>query len=140
MRFWDTSAIVTLLAEEPDSPKRAEQLTADPVMAVWWAAPVECESAIQRRLREGSLDRAGARLAQDRLELLAGAWHEVIPTFAVRKLSRRLLRTHSLRAADALQLAAALTLAEAGFERLAFICADDQLNRAAEKENLRVFD
>lgn len=57
MRFWDSSALVALLVEEPDSVLRARQLTEDPVIAVRWATEVECESAIQRRLREGTLAR-----------------------------------------------------------------------------------
>jgi len=136
MRFWDSSALVALLVEEPDSELRARQLAEDPVLAVWWATEVECESAIQRRRREGTLTRAGAREAQERLGDLARAWHEVVPTPTVRRLAVRLLRTHPLRAADALQLAAALALADAGLRGLTFVAADQRLNEAAEIENL----
>ena len=136
MTFWDSSALVALLVEEPDSTKRGRQLTADPIIAVWWGTLVECESAIQRRIREGALARADARLAQDRLAQLAGAWHEVAPASALRRLALRLLRTHPLRAADALQLAAALTLAGAGPDGLRFVSADSRLNEAAQIENL----
>lgn len=138
MRFWDSSALVALLVAEPDSARRARQLAGDATIAVWWATAVECESAVQRRLREGALSRANARTAQERLNRISGSWHEVLPTHAVRQLAIRLLRTHALRAADALQLAAALTIASSGFEGLQFVSADNRLNEAAQIENLAV--
>lgn len=136
MRFWDSSALVALLVHEFDTPARAAQLAEDSAVAVWWAAEVECESAIQRRVREGVLSKAGSRLARERLAQLAATWHEVTPSPTLRRLAIRLLRTHPLRAADALQLAAALTLALAGLERLGFVSADRRLNEAAQTENL----
>ncbi len=136
MIFWDSSALVALLVDEPDSRRRLKQLQEDRVMTVWWSTPVECESALQRRVRAGALTRAQARTAQQRLARLAEAWHEVAPTPAVRKLAVRLLLTHPLRADDALQLAAALALAGTGLEDIRFACADARLNEAAEIEQL----
>jgi predicted nucleic acid-binding protein len=138
MIFWDSSALVALLVDEADSEPRRQQLQADPALAVWWGTPVECESAIQRRFREGSLSAADARLARERLADLSSGWHEVSPVAAVRTLSRRLLRTHPLRAADALQLAAALALSEAGLNQFTFACSDARLTTAAEAEGLQV--
>jgi len=136
MIFWDSSALVALLITEPESAMRTAQLQSDPHMAVWWATPVEIESALQRRLREASLDANAARLARARLEMLSRSWHEVNPHPNLRKLAMRLLRTHSLRAADSLQLAAALTLDGAGAIHLAFASADVRLATAAETEGL----
>jgi len=62
----------------------------------------------------------------------------VAPVAGVRTLALRLLRTHPLGAADALQLAAALTLAGTGLSGLGFLSADTRLNQAAEIENLAV--
>jgi len=92
MIFWDSSALVALLVDEPESSARIALLEGDPDMSVWWATPVECESALQRRLREGSLTPADARPARDRLAVLAASWHEVNPTGTLRKLAQRLLR------------------------------------------------
>ena len=138
MRFWDSSALVALLVEEADSHRRAVLLRQDPVMVVWWATPVDCESAIQRRLREGALLPEGARRARERLAELAAAWHESPPQPGLRTLATRLLRTHPLRAADSLQLAAALTLCSVLGRQVDFLCADDRLASAAEIENLSV--
>jgi predicted nucleic acid-binding protein len=136
MIFWDSSALVSLLVDEVDSAARGELLKLDPEMAVWWATSVECESAMQRRIREGSMNVAAARTARERLAFLSDAWHEVAPSSAVRKLSLRLLRTHPLRAADSLQLASALVLEAGGIADLRFACADQRLLAAAELEGL----
>lgn len=138
MIFWESSALVALLVDEADSEIRRQQLETDPELAVWWGTPVECESAIQRRFREGSLSAPHARLARERLADLAASWHAVSPVAAVRTLSRRLLRTHPLRAADALQLAAALALSEAGLNEFTFACSDTRLATAAEAEGLHI--
>jgi predicted nucleic acid-binding protein len=87
-------------------------------------------------LRDGSLTVADAKFARERLAELAVAWHEVNPSSAVRKLALRLLRTHPLRAANALQLAAALAVENAGMLDLRFACADQKLSTAAAAEGL----
>ena len=66
------------------------------------------------------------------------AWHEVAAASGVRTFAVRLLRTHPLRAADALQLAAALALRQAGLAGLSFLTADARLAEAAEIEGLSV--
>jgi predicted nucleic acid-binding protein len=138
VKFWDSSALVPLLVAEPDTDRRAAALRADATMAVWWGSGVECESALQRRVRDASLSSSDAHTARSRLTALAGAWHEVPPDPGLRTLAVRLLRTHPLRAADALQLAAALRLAQAGQSGLEFLTADTRLADAAEIEGLIV--
>ena len=53
-------------------------------------------------------------------------------------LARRLLRVHTLRAADALQLAAALAWADGHPEGLVLHTFDRRLGEAAEREGFRV--
>lgn len=62
---------------------------------------MECESALQRCIRERSLDAAASHFARERLKVLAGTWHEAPPTVSIRKLALRLFRTHPLRDAEA---------------------------------------
>lgn len=138
MRFWDSSALVALLVNEADTARRGAQLSEDATVAVWWVTPVECESAIQRRSREGALNPEQANLARRRLADLVGVSHEVLPAPGLRSLAIRLLRTHPLRGADALQLAAALTMAGALSGHLEFVCGDTRLNAAADIEGLTV--
>ena len=106
----------------------------DPAILVWWATEVECASAIARLERDGVLEDAAVVQAFDRLRHLARAWHEVDPTDAVRESAVRFLRVHPLRAADALQLAAAFIAAERRPSTLELITLDDRLATAARKE------
>jgi predicted nucleic acid-binding protein len=138
MRFWDASAIVPLLLAEDGRVAVLGELERDPAMFVWWGTPVECVSAIGRREREGALALADATLAIDRLRALAEAWHEVLPSDTVRATAQRLLRVHPLRAADSLQLAAAVVASEGDPARLPFVSLDERLNEAALREGFRV--
>ena len=102
--------------------------------SVWWGTEVECASAISRLEREGALDETAAIEAFDRLRRLSGAWHEVEPGDPVREAAVRFLRVHPLRAADALQLAAAFIAAERRPPSLEVVTLDDRLAAAARKE------
>ncbi|MEX2239771.1 MAG: type II toxin-antitoxin system VapC family toxin, partial [Burkholderiales bacterium] len=123
-----------LLFAEPEREALLDSLERDPEMLVWWGTPVECASAIARREREGVLDLAQASAALDRLRSLALAWHEVLPSDAVRNAAQRLLRVHPLRAADSLQLAGAVVAAEGEAPSLEFVCLDERLSAAAARE------
>src|SRR5688572_11920497 len=112
MRFWDASAIVPLVVAEASTKALQKLAGADPAMLVWWATSVECASAIARLERDGALEPRSANEAVDRLNRLAEGWHEVDASDAVREAALRFLRVHPLRAADALQLAAAFVAAE----------------------------
>lgn len=137
MRFWDTSAIVPLLVLEPRTDRARELLELDADLAVWWATPVECWSTLSRRVRKGGFGPAAEDAAGARLDVLRNAWYEILPTESVRAAARRLLRVHPLRAADALQLAAALVWAS-GEEGAEFVSADARLSAAARLEGLTV--
>jgi predicted nucleic acid-binding protein len=138
MRFWDSSAVVPLLVDEAEHKHARAQLEHDAAMLVWWGTPVECVSALARRERDGSLDSEGMRIALQRLRALSEQWHEVLPTSGLRTAAERMLRVHPLRAADALQLAAALVAAERDPPSLEFVSLDDRLQEAASKEGFRV--
>jgi uncharacterized protein len=68
------------------------------------------------------------------LKRLAEAWHEVDPSDPIREAAVRFLRVHPLRAADALQLAAAFIAAERRPSSLEVVTLDDHLALAARKE------
>src|SRR6185295_12646731 len=105
-----------------------------PAVAVAWTTLVECASAIARAERDHllALDQATAAFA--RLDELARVWREVEPTNDLRDIARRLLRVHPLRAADAIQVAAATLAAERRPSSLAFVTLDIRLETAALKE------
>ena len=138
MKFWDASAVVPLLVTETPRDELLAVLGADPTMIVWWGTPVECTSALARREREGALGSEDVSLAVSQLRELAGKWHEVLPSERVRTMAQRLLRVHALRAADALQLAAAIVAAEHDPSTIAFVGLDARLNEAAIREGFTV--
>ncbi len=107
-------------------------------MLVWWATEVECASAIARLERQGDLTRASAHEALARLDALAEGWHELQPVEQIRRTARRLLRVHDLRAADSLQLGAALIGSEGHPASLEVVSLDDQLIDAAQLEGFAV--
>ena len=134
MKFWDASAIVPLLINEPATKALQALAAKDVAMLVWWATEVECASALARLEREGALDDSATAKAFGRLQQLATAWHEVDLSDAVREAAIRFLRVHSLRSADALQLAAAFVAAERRPPTLEVVTLDDRLAVAARKE------
>jgi predicted nucleic acid-binding protein len=140
MRFWDTSAIVPLVVSETSS--RALQALAkqDSTMLVWWGSEVECASALARIERDGALDPRAAAGVFERLRQLSGGWHEIEPSDVVRQAAIRFLRVHPLRAADALQLAAAYAAAEQRPASLDMVTLDERLAIAARKEGFVVLD
>jgi predicted nucleic acid-binding protein len=138
MRFWDSSAIVPLLVAEPASAAAMAEYERDREIVVWWATEVECVSALARLEREGSLDGPAMVDALERLGALAQAWQEAQPIVRIRQTAIRMLRVHGLRGADALQLGAALAVAEDQPASLRVVTLDDRLALAAEREGFRV--
>ena len=133
MRFWDTSAIIPLIVREPRSDALRRLLEQDAGMVVWWATQVECVSAISRRAREGTLVPEGEASARGLLNDLSESWTEAQPTARLRNLAEQVLNVHSLRAADALQLAAALIWCGEQPQGRPFVCLDDRLRNAAAR-------
>lgn len=138
MRFWDSSAILPLLVEEASTPSAFDYYGNNPGIVAWWGTPVECASALARLERETRLSLADVTQALGQLATLQAAWHEVQPLDGVRQIAQRLLRVHPLRAADSLQLAAALLACEHRPQGWQFVCLDARLNLAAEREGFEV--
>lgn len=138
MRFWDTSAVVPLLVEEPRTATTAALFADDRDFALWWATPVECASGLTRLVREKRLDEDGLDLAIARLDALLERGVTIEPCDTIRAEARRLLRVHPLRAGDALQLAAAIELRGSPTLRQQFVTYDERLALAARREGFSV--
>ena len=134
MKYWDASSIVPLVVRQARTKDMERLLAQDPAMVTWWGTPVECLSALMRLGREGRMSADDARRAERRLQELRNGWDEVLPGEASRRGAERVLRVHALRAADALQLAAALIAADHDPSRLELVCLDQRLSDAALKE------
>ncbi len=138
MKWWDSSALVAAISDEGATASVRRVLAADDGVAVWWATSVEAPSAVFRLQRAGAIGPAVATRLLTKLDELLSEALEIPPTDGVRALARRLLRVHDLRAADALQLAAALVWVEHQPEGARFVCLDRRLSEAAAREGFRI--
>jgi predicted nucleic acid-binding protein len=132
--FWDTSALVPLLVDEGESARARTLAQKDPEILVWWGSSVECASALSRLEREGRLLVADVDAAWQVLTALRRSWNEVLASEELRDWAERLVRRHPLRAADALQLGAALVWARGRPTGHAFASLDERLQAAARRE------
>ncbi len=138
MRFWDSSAVMPLLADEATTSDMRAVLGIDDAMVVWWGTRVECSAGLRRKEREKSAHVALARRALERLNTLSSSWSEIEPGESLRVQAERALGVHPLRAGDALQLAAAKTWRAESPARLEFVCLDERLRDAASREGFAV--
>jgi predicted nucleic acid-binding protein len=138
VRYWDTSAIVPLVVAEPSTSLVRGWYARDPHIVTWAWTRVEIASAVERRSREGHLTAVQRREALDRFEALADSWDEITDVIAVRVRAVQLLARHAIRAADSAQLGAALLVADPDPAEISFICLDERLATAADREGFRV--
>ena len=138
MKYWDASALVPLVIQETHTKRVRAWLERDPAIVTWAWTRVEIAGAVERRTRDGSLTPAQRRVVLDRFHALAETWDEVTDIIAVRAKAMPILTRHALRAADAAQLGAALLIAESPDAGVDFVCLDERLAAAAEREGLRV--
>src|SRR5258708_18064288 len=134
MKFWDSSAIVPLVVNDAATPGISALFREDPGQIVWCLTEVEVHSALARRDRDVCLEKEPGATARKSLDEIARSWEEVVVLDTVRSRAIRLLRAHPLRAADALQLAAALVVCDERPEGLPFVSLDACLSDAARKE------
>jgi len=104
---------------------------------VWCLTDVEIGAALSRRVREGLHQDRADHLRED-WKTLARRWRAIASVEFVGMRALRLVQTHPLRAADALQLAAALVACNERPEALPFVCLDDRLRDAARREGFPV--
>jgi len=138
LRFWDSSAILPLLVPEPGTQLSQQWLKEDPEVVLWTLTRLELASSVERRAREGSLNRNDRVTVLRRAERIASDAHEVVDVAAVRARALTLLARHALRAADAVQLAAALIVADPDPSSLTMVVLDRRLADAAAREGLGV--
>jgi predicted nucleic acid-binding protein len=136
--FWDSSALVPVLLPETRSDALVARLVADKEVVIWWATPLEVQSALYRRHRASPLPSPVMRQAAERLRAFVEHADAVAPTDELRHRAGRLVAVHTLRAADALQLAAALIWCEDQPQSETFVSLDERLRSAATREGFAV--
>jgi predicted nucleic acid-binding protein len=130
LAFWDSSALVPLCVRQDFTP-RALLFYKKYDAVVWWATPVEIASAIARLVRMKQLDRRDWAKARRTGRELADEWFAIQPSDALRARAFQLVDSYDLRAADALQLAAALEWCKGDAQGQVFLTADEKLREAA---------
>ncbi len=138
VRFWDSSALVPLFFVEPASARVKAWLKEDAEVVVWALARVELLSALARRRRELPLMMNELGAARRQLLAVYQQWLEIAELDAVRQHAERIVETHPLRAADALQIGAALVAAAGDPYSLEFVTFDRRLAQAADREGFPV--
>jgi predicted nucleic acid-binding protein len=134
LRFWDSSAVLSLLIQEPLSWKTRRFYDENPHLLLWWVTSVECVGALARIDREGRVWKPAVDRAWHLLEHVREDAHEIQPAEEIRLTAQALLLKHPLRAADALQLAAALFWYDDNPQGASFITLDHRLRTAATLE------
>jgi predicted nucleic acid-binding protein len=137
--FWDASALVPLCVHEIAS-HQAQSHLRQFLPVVWWASRVEVHSAVARLHRLGKLKDLEKKGALSRLDVLSRGWREILPSDSLRDLATRLLDTYELRAADSLQLAAALVWCHEKPARRTFVSADQRLSKSAADAGFSVVE
>jgi predicted nucleic acid-binding protein len=138
VRFWDASALVPTFLDEPSSAKVRQWQGTDPGVTIWMMTRVEVVSAIARKKRErpallGLWDRAIRELHEAAL-----TWIQISDAVATRLQAERIVLEYPLRAADALQIGAAIVAADGDPHSLELVTLDRRLGDAARSEGFRV--
>ena len=128
--FWDASALAPLCIREPATPGAIAAYKMYEVV-VWWATIVEISSAIARLVRMGQVDPVDGSKARLKAKRLRDSWLVIHPTESLRRRAIDAVEAYDLRAADALQLGAALEWCEDEPQGRIFLTLDQRLRQAA---------
>jgi predicted nucleic acid-binding protein len=143
--FVDSSALVKRYVQEDGTAwvRRLTRRSAGRRIYLARITPVEVTAAVARRRKGRTLTAAKASSILHRFrQHLAGRYTLIDISPALVNEAMRLANAHTLRAYDAVQLAAALEIRQqhhtAGFAPVTLISADQALNDAATAEGLTV--
>ncbi len=140
MIYLDTSWLVKLYVDEPDSERVRAIVDAQSPRIVGEIAWVEFHSAVERRRREGKLSAREATSLRARLRREWTAYTRVAVSRDVLTRAADLVARRPLRSLDALQIASALLVAKGAPTKPRFGAADARLRDAAEAEGLPIAD
>jgi predicted nucleic acid-binding protein len=138
MIFWDSSAILSIIASQSAKTDLMTLFENDPSIVLWWGTCVELSSGLCRLRREDVIDDTALSELLKVTQQIACDADEIEPSEKLRQTSIRILRVHNLRAADSLQLAAALIWTDSRPNGSRFVCLDKRLREAAEKEGFEI--
>jgi hypothetical protein len=130
--------LIPLTVREQTSDLMDEILREDLGVVAWWETEAECVGALAQKFRDELFTDEQVDEALARLAILMDNWAEIQPTDEVRVRAERLLFSHPLKTADAMQLAAALLWCGDDPRAAEFVCQDKRLRTAARREGFTV--
>ena len=107
-------------------------------MKYWDSSALVCPICPNRLHREGAIDAHELGQSLERLRPFTATWTEIRPLQRVRNGALRLLRVHPMRAAEAMQLPAALSAPGEDPLTLDIVCSNVRLSQAAGREGFAV--
>ena len=132
--YVDTSALLKLYVDEPDSSIVREHLNDAVAVATSLVTYAEARAALARRQRSGDLSRSEhtriVRVFEDDWD----RYNRIEVTEPLIRTAADLAERHRLRAYDAIHLASALRLRERPGAPSVFASWDDRLDQAASRE------
>lgn len=137
MRFWDTSALVPLILDEPSSTRMRAIFADDPDILTSAFTTIEIASAVWRRRHAEQLPLAAHQEADELFATLSMTWTELAVSQDAIDSAIGTMSRQTLRAGDALQLGTAL-IAAGRASKLEFVTLDEDLKAAARAEGFPV--
>lgn len=138
MRYWDASALIALYVDQARSTEVLTLARDGTSIATWTLTEIEIRSALARLEREKALTPSALNQARDEATQHWTTLDVIAAIDPVKLRARRLVNIHSLRAADAVQLAAAMTAVQDSSAGQAFVTLDVRLSAAAAREGFVV--
>jgi hypothetical protein len=132
--YFDTSAVVKLLIDEPGSQTVERVWHATDARVCATVGYTETAAALGRAGRTGRLSPSGVRRSVAGLAAVWTSFHRTVVDDELASHAANLARTHGLRGFDAIHLAAAVATAEL------LVTADQSLLVAAQSVGLSVAD
>ncbi len=129
--FWDSNVLVPLCITELKS-AQAETWFSQFQTVIWWGTTVETIGALCRAKREGRISGTEYTQAKAKVHAIESASQIILPGNRLRQQACLLLEQFQLRAADSMQLAAALAWCEESPKGNVFLSFDDRLRATAE--------
>jgi predicted nucleic acid-binding protein len=130
--YLDSSVIVKLYIEEPDSEAIAARVQSATLIATSAIAYAEVRATFARRRREGILSPEELATVCRRFDTDWASFQTVDANDVLVRTAGALSDSHALRGGDAIHLASfERLLAGADDDEVEFVCADDRLSDAA---------
>jgi uncharacterized protein len=136
--YLDTSSLAKLFLKEEESEATLAAVREGEVVGTSLVSYVEMRSLVSRRLRERLITREESERILDVFDSDWQRFGKIPVDQDLLTKAGKLLMKHPLRSLDAIHLSSALLFQDLLGEPIVFMTADQRLQRAAEKEKLKI--